>query len=110
MTLEDKLTEQLEDARKHAEKGEVCYMNFFLTSAKDHAAGIGKDISAKVAELETIGYTNGIPVELAYAREYAEERDVHGMNFSLILVNDYAAKIGKDMTAEVAEIRAIIEQ
>jgi hypothetical protein len=113
-TLDDKLAEQLKYARICAINGMVEHMDDSLESAKKYAAKLGKDISPKISELEKIGYTNAIPLEMKIIREnWPEKQD--GLNydyihFALDSIKKYGAKIGKDVNAEVKELEDMMKQ
>ena len=48
--------------------------------------------------------------ELKAARSYAEQGNASGMSNVLALAQMYAQKVGQDITAQVAEIRALVKK
>ena len=110
-TLDNKLDEELKEARGYAENGFVGYMDDSLASAKEYSAKLGRDITSEISELEKLGYTNAIPVEMKIARESWEEarawEEYDYIDDVIEKIKEYSAKSGKDVSAEIKELEHI---
>src|SRR3989338_7816297 len=77
VTIDNKVESALARAREFADEGEDSFTDC-LRYAQTYAQKIGLDISARVADIEEVGYKKAVPVLLEKARE-ADER---GNDFS----------------------------
>ncbi|MBT3324560.1 hypothetical protein HN681_00125 [archaeon] len=98
----------LAEAREDAEEGDAEEMEVYLSSASRYAEEIGVDISEQINEIENLGYKNAIPLNLAEARSCAEDGEISNMQIILGMANDYAHKIGQDISTEVTGIEALV--
>jgi len=107
MTLDEKVLENLAQARHYAERGDASTMNAHLNLATRYAGEVDQDLSAEIKEIEALGYTEAVPVELADARQYAERGDASTMNAHLNLATRYAEKVSQDVSTDREEIETL---
>ena len=134
MTLDKNFEELFAEARSRAEKGNTGFEPF-LRGAEKYAQKVNVNVSAEVAEIEEVGYKAAVLVYLAEARKFAKRGKVSRtesalmksalltrsalmesafvapafMESALDLASIYAQRIGQDISAEVAEIRASVQ-
>lgn len=113
MTLEEKIKfeknmkKELTNARNYAKQGNVLLMEFALDSAKDFAEQGKLDISESVIAVKKIGYVKSLPVELAKARNYAEQGNESDMAVSIDLAKRCAEYVKQDVSEEVTVVKKI---
>ncbi len=107
MTLDSDIADALEGARVWAIQGAAPEMETLLASAQRYAITGGRDISKQVERIAKLGYRNAIPVTLADARRRAKEEDASLMESALEEAQRYAILARRDISAVVADIRAI---
>ena len=106
-SLEFQLSDALENASRSARSGNLNFQ-IYLGGAKVFARELGRDISAQIAMIESVGIKKAVPALLQEARREAERGDV---NYRTSLGNTqyYAPKVGKDVSAEVAKIELLYQ-
>ena len=97
----------LVEVRRLAESGDVLSMINDLSTVKEYARKVEEDISQKVAEIEGIGYKNGLELELAEARKFAESGDASSMGINLLIAWKCATYLGEDISERVDKIEGI---
>ncbi|NQU79349.1 hypothetical protein HQ545_06300 [Candidatus Woesearchaeota archaeon] len=107
MTLEENIQKELATAKERAKAGEAGIMAIFLGTAQNYARRIGQNISTQVTEIQEMGYTNAVPLELATAKENAKAGKAELMNIHLRIAQKYAQKTGKDILTQVTEIQEV---
>lgn len=106
-----KLNEQtscLLTARYHAEAGEARIMEDILSLVID-APSLDDEVSKQIKEISNLGYLKAIPVELSVASYFASKGDVTRTEYFLSSATEYAGRSQQDISARVAEIRALIK-
>lgn len=98
---------ELISARTCAEKGDVTIMMVYIGIIERSALKIRADVSEEISKIEAIGYKNALPIELINARTYAEKGNITIMRFCIDIVERCALRLGVDISAEIAEIKAI---
>src|SRR3989339_680711 len=107
MKNDSRIQIELAEARKSIESGNVRSMELYLSKAKRYAREVKEDISEKVAEIVGIGYKNGLELELAEARKFAESGDASSMGINLLIAWKCATYLGEDISERVDKIEGI---
>ena len=100
----------LESATQWVAKGNCSAMETCLALANGYALKVGIDVSKEIAEIEKVGYKNGVPAELKVAREWAAKGDRAVMEACLTIAVKYAKHVGMDIRKEADEIRQIVNK
>ena len=106
-TIDNKVESALARAREFADKGDVLFIHS-LQNAQTSAERTGEDISARVADIEEVGYKKAVPVLLEKAREVDERGNDFSFMLYLPIAQIYAQEIGLDISAQVAEIVPVL--
>jgi len=101
------LEPKLAEVRRFAESGEVLSMENHLSIAWKCATYLGENISERVDKIEGIGYKNGLELELAEARKFAESGDTLSMGNNLFIAQKCATYLREDISERVDEIERI---
>jgi len=109
MKLDETISRYLLTARYHAESGEARIMEEILSLLKD-VPSIDDQISKQIQKIRDFGYLNAIPVELSVASYFAGKGQVSRMEDFLSSAIEYAGRSQQDISAKVAEIRALIKK
>src|SRR3989339_695721 len=107
MKNDSRIQIELAEARKSIESGNVRSMELYLSKAKRYAREVKEDISEKVAEIVGIGYKNGLELELAEARKFAESGDASSMEINLLIAWKCATYLGENISERVDKIEGI---
>ncbi len=107
VTLEFQLSDALENASRLARSGNLNFL-IYLGGAKVFAEMIGRDISTQIAMIEKVGIKKAVPALLQEARSEAVRKDV---NYRTSLGNGeyYAQMLGRDISAQVAEVESLYQ-
>jgi tetratricopeptide (TPR) repeat protein len=108
MQVKDQKLEQiLGYARSWANDGMVAVALGELKEAQEYAAKVGIEIpEATLKEIEETAYRSGVEAALGYARSWANDGMVAVALGELKEAQEYAAKVGIDISDRVREIEA----
>ncbi|MEK6970039.1 MAG: hypothetical protein AABW48_06455 [Nanoarchaeota archaeon] len=92
-------------AAEYAVQGYVSNTTYYLGLAKKYA-GRKKDISNLVADVEQTCYETACRLNLSRARQFARRGNAPVRDYCLSLAEQYASKIGADISPRIAEVKA----
>lgn len=99
-------------ARIYARKGDIQGVQTFSNAATIYAEILGQDVSERVENLVgkilRLGYQNALTIEIDYAENYAKTFNSLERDICLESAQKYAKILGQDISAKVAEIRALM--
>ena len=97
-------------AEREALEGRAGLMESSLDSATRFASDVGKDITARVAEIRPIGYRNGVEIELSTALECAQIGNAALMSYALDLARLYARNVDLNINDRIAEVEKALKK
>ncbi len=104
MTAGIKIEELVATASVYAAQGEVSTTEYYLSLAQRYAGK--KDISAIVTDVEKRCFKKACRFNLSRAREFARRGRIPVRDYCLSLAEEYARKIGTDISSQIAVIKA----
>lgn len=104
MTSRNKLEETVATAMAYAAQGKVSPTEYYLGLAQKYAGK--KDISEIVADVEKRCFEKACRFNLSRAREFARRGRIPVRDYCLHLAEEYASKIGADISPRIAEVKA----
>ncbi len=106
MTLDESVEKTLADAMIFAEQGLPVDMGISLGLAQLYAKKLGRDVSPMIAEIRGVWCAKALPIELANAWMYVEQRKFAEVRKPLYLAKIYARELGQDISPFVVAIEA----
>jgi len=103
----DKVQEELDSAKRYAEKGNAMLMENSLTCLQEYNTN-GADLSSQIEEIECLGYRNAVSSQIKKARNFSEEGNSWFMEFHLKYAIEYAQKLDADIEDECNHVRSTL--
>ena len=104
MTI-DETTKKLQEAEKHAEKGDAILMDTILKLNFEDSDETREDTFFYINRIRTKGYNNAIPKKLNHTKYHSEKGEILQMESEIYSIEKYAYFLGIDVAEDINSIK-----